>query len=69
MSNMDCKKEENLLMCNCTYPCSKKGICCECVAYHRKARQIPACFFSKEAEQSYDRSFEYFAELVNNKQL
>jgi hypothetical protein len=61
---MDCKKEVNLKNCNCTYPCSRKGICCDCIAYHRRSRQLPACFFPKNAERSYDRSFEFFAELV-----
>ena len=49
-------KEENLKHCNCTYSCEKKGLCCECVAYHRGKGQIPACFFSKEGEATYDRS-------------
>jgi len=62
---MECKKEENLSFCTCSYPCSRKGICCECVAYHRRAGQLPACFFPDEAERTYDRSYRYFAKLVN----
>jgi len=54
-------KEKNLEHCNCTYACEKKGLCCECVAYHRDKGQIPACFFSKEAEATYDRSIEALA--------
>ena len=62
---MKCKKEENLKFCNCTYePCPKKGICCECLRYHLKMRQLPACCFPPEYEKTYDRSFEYFAKLV-----
>lgn len=58
---MECKKQTNLKICNCTYePCSRKGICCECLHYHRKNGELPACFFSKEAEASYDRSIENF---------
>ncbi|MBI4801395.1 MAG: hypothetical protein HY796_02615 [Elusimicrobia bacterium] len=58
---MDCKKPDNLNNCNCTYePCSRKGICCECVAYHRSSGELPACFFEKAAERSYDRSIEKF---------
>ena len=58
---MECKKSTNLDRCNCTYePCSRKGICCECVAYHRAMDQLPACFFSAEAERTYDRSFRKF---------
>ncbi len=62
---MECQKEENIKSCNCTYePCPRKGICCECIKYHLKMRQLPACCFPYEAEATYDRSFEFFAELV-----
>jgi len=59
---MKCSREkENLEMCNCTYePCPRKGKCCECIAYHRKMNQLPACFFSEETERTYDRSFAAF---------
>jgi len=46
------------IKCPCTYPCNKNGKCCECVAYHLRSGGFPACFFSKEAEARYDRSFE-----------
>ena len=61
----DCgNKKENLKNCNCTYePCSRKGICCECLLYHRKNGQLPACFFSKEAEATYDRSIARFVSM------
>ena len=37
-------KKKNLSICNCDYnPCPRKGICCECVAYHKKNKQLPAC--------------------------
>ncbi len=49
-------KAKNLADCTCSYSCAKKGLCCECVAHHRAKGQIPACFFSKEAEATYDRS-------------
>ena len=51
--------QHNLSMnCSCTYPCSRHGKCCECLAYHQQAGEFPACFFSKQAEARYDRSFE-----------
>ncbi len=54
-------QKKNLLNCNCSYdPCSRKGICCECLAYHLRSRQVPACFFSASAEKSYDRSLQNF---------
>lgn len=63
---MQCKKEQNLKRCNCTYnPCDKKGICCECIAYHLRMRQLPACAFPDDAEKTWDRSFEHFAKLVH----
>lgn len=67
---MDCKKEKNINRCNCTYePCSRKGVCCDCVQYHLRSRELPACFFDKTAERTYDRSFEHFARLVSEKRL
>ena len=64
---MECQKEQNLNNCNCTYPgCNRKGVCCECLTYHLRMRQLPACVFPDDVEKSYDRSFEKFAELVNN---
>ena len=64
---MECSKERNMKRCTCTYdPCSRKGICCDCVAYHLKMRQLPGCVFSKEGEATYDRSFDHFARLVQS---
>jgi hypothetical protein len=59
---MECKKEKNLKHCNCSYPgCSKKGVCCECLAFHLRNKELPGCCFPTSAEKSYDRSFEAFA--------
>ncbi len=60
---MDCKKKTNLTECNCTYQCSRKGICCECVTYHRASGELPACYFTKEGEATYDRSIENYKKL------
>ena len=61
---MDCSnRDKNMVNCNCSYPCEKKGICCECIAYHRRRRELPACYFPKDAERTYDRSIEYFITL------
>jgi len=58
---MECNKSKNIKSCTCTYePCSRKGLCCECVEYHRNNGEIPGCFFSKSAEKTYDRSIENF---------
>jgi hypothetical protein len=62
---MECKKETKLARCNCSYePCSRKGICCDCIAYHLESRELPACVFPADAERTYDRSFAHFARLV-----
>ena len=62
---MECNKEKNLERCNCSYePCSRKGICCDCLKYHVQMRQLPACVFPDDAERTYDRSNEHFARLV-----
>lgn len=67
---MECKQEENLNSCNCTYdPCSHKGTCCDCVSYHLKLRELPACVFPDDAERTFDRSFEYFARLISQKKV
>ncbi|MCP4181261.1 MAG: cytosolic protein [bacterium] len=66
---MECKKEKNLEICNCTYSCSIKGICCDCISKHLKNRQLPACCFSKDAEATYDRSFEHFSKLVQDNKI
>ncbi len=62
---MECKQSSNLQNCNCTYePCARKGICCDCISYHLRMRELPACCFPDEAERTFNRSFEYFAQLV-----
>ena len=64
---MECKKDQNKENCNCSYSCSKKGICCECIAYHRKLNQLPACYFPDDIEKSYDRSVEKFIETFQQR--
>lgn len=49
---------DNKNECGCTYPCSRHKKCCECVAYHRSMGEVPGCFFSKQGENTYDRSIE-----------
>ena len=58
---MDCNQKQNLISCPCTYKdCPRKGICCECIKYHRLKNQLPACYFSKESEATFDRSIKNF---------
>ncbi|MBD3388763.1 MAG: hypothetical protein GF416_06815 [Candidatus Altiarchaeales archaeon] len=59
---MRCKREENAANCNCSYPCDKKGLCCECVSYHRARNELPACYFLDDVERTYDRSLRKFME-------
>lgn len=67
---MECRKERNKAFCNCSYePCSRKGICCDCLRYHLAARELPACCFPNDVERSYDRSFEKFAQLVRENRV
>ncbi len=64
---MECNQEKNLVNCNCTYePCSRKGICCECISYHLRMRELPACCFPDDVERTFNRSFELFAQLVSD---
>jgi hypothetical protein len=67
---MECAKNKNISRCTCTYePCSRKGNCCDCISYHVKSRELPACCFSKDGEKTYDRSFGHFARLVMEKKI
>ena len=67
---MDCKKLETIKTCPCSATgCSRRGVCCECVAHHLAKRQVPGCFFDKEGEATWDRSFEHFARLVAEKKV
>ena len=58
---MECKKSANLKRCTCSAGCDKKGVCCDCLAYHLAQRQLPGCCFPPEAEKTWDRSFMNFA--------
>ena len=54
---MDCQLEKNKVQCSCTYEsCSRRGLCCECVSYHRAKNEAPGCLFPPEIEKTYDRS-------------
>jgi len=64
---VECKVEENKMNCNCTYPCDKKGMCCECISYHRKRDELPACYFPDTVERTYDRSIENFIRVYQSK--
>jgi hypothetical protein len=55
------RQEKNLAQCSCTYEsCERKGLCCECLHYHRKRGELPACYFTPEVERTYDRSIARF---------
>jgi hypothetical protein len=57
----ECKVDENKAGCPCTYePCSRKGICCECIRYHWRMGELPGCLFPPEVEKTFDRSLERF---------
>lgn len=59
---MDCRQRTNERNCTCTYSgCERRGVCCECLQYHLRNRELPGCCFPPEAEKTYDRSFEAFA--------
>jgi hypothetical protein len=52
-----CPHQENPVDCTCTYTsCPRHGKCCECIAYHRRSGEFPACLFSPKEEKTYDRS-------------
>jgi len=64
----NCNIEKNKAICNCSYePCSRKGVCCECILYHKRMGELPACFFPDDIEKTYDRSVEKFIETYNER--
>ncbi|MGB7297543.1 MAG: DUF6485 family protein [Candidatus Aminicenantales bacterium] len=64
----ECRQDKNLARCNCTYePCSRKGLCCECLAYHWSLRELPACLFPDSVERTYDRSLRRFISIYKDK--
>ena len=58
----DCQNtSRNMSKCNCSYsPCSRKGVCCDCLHYHLANKELPACCFPDSVEKRYDRSFKAF---------
>ncbi len=63
-----CNVAANKKDCTCTYePCSRKGVCCECLAYHRRSGELPACLFPADVERTYDRSGERFVEVLGER--
>lgn len=64
----ECRIETNLARCNCSYePCPRKGICCECLHYHRARGELPACFFPDDIEKTYDRSVGRFIAIARRR--
>jgi hypothetical protein len=66
----ECNQEDRKRDCTCTYDCHRRGKCCDCIEYHLSMNQLPGCVFakiSKDAEKTYNRDFEYFAELILRK--
>lgn len=65
---MDCSIDNNKSKCNCTYePCSRKGKCCECIAYHLQYDELPACVFPDDIERTYDRSMATFVRVFTER--
>jgi hypothetical protein len=64
---MECKRESNKQFCNCTFSCSKKGVCCECIQYHRSMGELPACYFPPDIERTGDRSITRFLHLYQQR--
>ena len=63
----ECKKEANKEQCTCTYPCSKKGMCCDCLQSHWSRGELPACLFPEDVEETHDRSVEKFIQTYQDR--
>ena len=65
---VECNVGRNIAECTCTYEaCSRKGKCCECIAYHREFGELPGCLFPPAVERTYDRSRERFISAYQKK--
>ena len=64
---MECKRETNKEFCTCSFSCNKKGVCCDCLKYHRRMGELPGCYFPADVEKSGDRSIERFIELFQER--
>ncbi|HOW86080.1 MAG TPA: DUF6485 family protein [Candidatus Aminicenantes bacterium] len=63
----ECKSAKNAARCSCTYePCGRKGVCCDCLAYHWRNRELPACLFPGDVERTFDRSLRRFVEIYKD---
>ncbi|MEE9323504.1 MAG: DUF6485 family protein [Candidatus Aenigmarchaeota archaeon] len=60
-------RNENMEHCTCTYPCERKGMCCECIKHHREVGEVPGCLFPPETEKTYDRSVRKFVETMKDR--
>ncbi|MGB2630940.1 MAG: DUF6485 family protein [Candidatus Omnitrophota bacterium] len=64
----ECKINANKKKCNCTYePCSRKGVCCDCLQYHLGMGEFPACLFPDDVERTFDRSIENFVKTFQER--
>jgi hypothetical protein len=65
----DCpNQKKNVTDCACTYvSCGRRGLCCECVAYHRSQGELPGCFFPPEVERTYDRSIRRYVQVMGRR--
>lgn len=63
----ECKSEENKTICNCSYSCDKKGMCCDCLRSHLSSWEFPACFFPDDVERTYDRSIDNFIRIYKER--
>lgn len=58
----------NSKYCTCTHAsCSRHGLCCECLHYHRLRSELPACYFTPEEEKTFNRSIEFFIQRRTGK--
>ncbi|MDR2701744.1 MAG: DUF6485 family protein [Spirochaetaceae bacterium] len=67
MTAKTCNVDHNKSTCTCSFSCGRKGLCCECVEYHRSRGEMPGCYFPKDAERGGDRSIANFINIVKQK--
>ena len=62
--NAHCPRAEvNASLCNCSVAgCTRHGLCCECLHFHRERGELPGCYFSEKEERTYNRSIEFYVQ-------
>lgn len=56
--------ERNKEFCRCPHPeCDKHVMCCDCLQYHLKRRELPVCIDTTNVDKILDKDLRAYVEL------